>query len=302
MTFMLACAGLLALGGCGSSSGKLEQASGRPDAAGPGLDSGQPAGGGPATTMGESAVANLSLEDQLRQRAEAYWKARVTEDWSVVYEYEPPAARAETTLEDYLRSIKEDGTLFRYYYYEIGKIEIQDDMGWIDLRATGRITRFPDMPEQNLDRVDTWRLIDGLWYPAMGKQRDTFPEPPSKRNIEEEGFLAHRFQEYWQARKKADYPTLYQFLHPADREIIPFTQFSETEAWFSFVDCRVLWTEVIGDNGRVGVVYSLRSGDPHMSKTAPQSKFVAEIWTKKDGVWYRDVPKPRQPAADGRDQ
>jgi hypothetical protein len=258
----------------------------------------------PAVRPAASAAPADRPEDTLRRRAEKFWKARVAEDFASLYDYQEPEVQATTTKDEFVAQSREDPGVFKYYSWDLGRAEVHENIGWIEVRAVGRVVRFPDTPRQNLNRWDTWQLIDGEWYPVMGEARGNMPEPPSKRNAEEEGWLSKRFQEYWEARRTANYPILYEYLNPADRQAIKYDHFAETEAWFKFLDCRVAWTEVIGERGRVGIYYTARTSDPHLSKTAPVTKFIVESWVKSDGLWFRDVeappvkPKPEDAASE----
>lgn len=243
-----------------------------------------------------TAAPSIPPEDALRQRAETFWKARIVEDWTTLYGFQDPSYREGTTLEEYLEAAKADPGFFRYSFYELGKVETQGDFGWVRVKSVGTLAKFPDLAPQSVERAENWMRIQGEWYPAMSPKGNEFPAPPSERATVEEGWLSKRFQEYFEARKTANYAVLYQFLNPEDREAISFEHFAETEAWFSFLGCTINWVEVMGDRGRVSVVYRMRSGDPHLSKTEPMDRPITENWVKKDGVWYRDVPAPPKTA------
>ena len=49
--------------------------------------------------------------------------------------------------------------------------------------------------------------------------------------------------------------------------------------------------EVMGNRGKVRIVYTRRPNDPSMQKMAPVKMLEVEDWLKVDGEWYRDLKR-----------
>ncbi len=247
----------------------------------------------PTAPTTDSKEKQLLINDpaeqrRLRDRAAEYWTARVSQDWARVYSFQDPPYRERVSSETFVAEASGE-QMFRHHSFTLGTVETMGDRGWVHVSSEMSLERLPGKPRRQQERIEPWKRLDGEWYPCSSEEAEKMPEPPSHRDLAAEKELAARFATYAAARKAKDYPAIYSYLNPADARELPFEEFKESESWFAFNAIEPQWTEVVGDRGRVGVVISIQSTDPHLSKSPPTVKFVVETWIRQDGVWYRDI-------------
>jgi hypothetical protein len=236
----------------------------------------------------ENTTAALPDAADLRNRAEALWKARVTKDWRTAYEFVDPAVKAESTVESYV-DFKTNKEPFIYRSYELGRVETEEQLGWVEVTHESTLRPFPDAPPRRTNRWEKWQVVGKEWYPVPRGQYDGYPACPVVRDRAREAQLARRFEEALELLKAEDLSTLYMLISPEDRENLTEAEFVETEKLHQTLSADVRWVEVIGERGRIGVIYQQKVNDPSMKKMPPQPKSAIEAWVLHDDKWYRDI-------------
>lgn len=226
--------------------------------------------------------------EQLRARAERLWTARVKEDWSTLYTLQEPRRRAAITEDDFVAWCQ-DNEPFRYQRFQLGRVETDGGLGWVEVQCAATVRKFPSVPARSVTRWEKWRVVEEQWYPVPLAQLDNYPGPPAVRNRAEEQRLREVFEQAWQARQEHDWERLYALTDPRDHEQVSAEDFIAGESLFERLSCALDWVEVIGDRGRVRALYEIRMNDPHMSKMAPAEMYLIEPWVKLNGQWYRDL-------------
>lgn len=234
------------------------------------------------------AINDPVQQQLLRDRATRYWTARVNGDWPSVYLFQDPPFRERVSAETFVAEASGE-QMFRHHSFALGDVETMGDWGWVRVSSEMSLERLPGKPRRQQEKTEPWKRLGGEWYPCSSEEAEKMPEPPSVRDLAAERELGERFAAYASARKAKDYETIYASLNPADARELPFEEFKESESWFVFTAIDVQWTEVVGDRGRVGAVVTMRSNDPHLSKSPPAVKYIVEMWIRIDGVWYRDI-------------
>jgi hypothetical protein len=244
--------------------------------------------------------ANHTEEEGLRKRATECWGARVAQDWKTVYTCQDPAARAKTTEEDFVG--KRDAGVVRYLSYELGPAEIEDGIGWTEVRYSYAITRDPSHRETQMHAWEPWKKVDGTWCLISGTDRTYLPSRPlGQRQTPDARALRERAEEYWKANEKKEWPRAYQYYDPNYRAAVDETRFvDEVASLFEYPSYKIEWVEADGDKGRVKVHYRARITDPSLSRLGVQEHDVVEDWVRMDGTWYLQARKPQQKAQKGR--
>jgi hypothetical protein len=234
----------------------------------------------------------LAQGDQgLRERAQAFWDARVREDWAVLYRYLPVSDRSQVGLDEFTTFSKEKNP-FRFLSFELGEMETAGELGWVKQVYTVQATGVSDVPPRKIENCQVWEKIDGNWFPISEKRRAEVPSrPPSMRPAAEEADLTKRVNEFWEAKEKEQWGLLYAYCDPEYRKTVSQEEFLGKKALHVYVAHSVEWAEVTGDRGKVRVTYLIRSSDPYLSKAAPEDDAIVEDWVKSEGVWYRLIPK-----------
>jgi hypothetical protein len=114
-----------------------------------------------APAQAERPEATAADRAALLERANAYWKARVARDRSVVDFYPPADKRLAHG------AIPENGAV-RFESFEIEGVEIEGEVATVTVKVDSRIdgrTPFP-IPEHVNRRTlrERWDRIDGVWY------------------------------------------------------------------------------------------------------------------------------------------
>lgn len=231
---------------------------------------------------------NVDPNESLRARAEALWNAKVAEDWGRVFEFEDPNARQEWNKDEFVAWSKENEP-FKIQSFELGKVQADGEMGWVEVNYNTLIRRFESLPARDAKLWQKWRNVDGTWHPVPLRELVSYPEPPMRRNAREEARLRARFMQSWEARKAGDHHALYQFIDPLDQPRMPEEAFVDMHQLLEYRTCKVNWVEAVGDLGRVHVTYTRKVTDPSLSKLPVETVSEIEEWIKTNGEWYRDL-------------
>jgi hypothetical protein len=239
------------------------------------------------------AAASPAADDQdakqsLTERAHIFWNARVKGDWDSVYNLLAAEDKAHFTSEEFVAHRKEKGP-FRFLSAKLEDVAVAGDLGWVKVDYTIQSAVFPDVPARDVQGWDIWQQRDGQWYPILKKaQRKRLPQlPPHMRPAEEEALLAQRANELWSAKEKEDWTLIYPYLEPAFRDKVSEEEFQKSNALSAYLSHTLEWVEVIGDRGRVKVVYTHTPNAPALTKLEPEPDVMIEQWVKVDGQWYR---------------
>ncbi len=238
------------------------------------------------------APSCLAQADQgLKERAQAFWDARVREDWAVLYRYQPGADGSQAGLDEFTAFSKKNST-FRFLSFELGHTETAGDLGWVKVVSTARVKDVPSVPPRTTETWQIWEKIDGNWFPSPAKRLGEAPtRPPSMRPAADEAALTKRVNDFWEAMEKEQWALLYTYCDPEFRKAVSQEEFLQKKAHYAYVTHSVDWAEVTGDLGKVRVTCLMRPNDPHLSKVEPKDDSNVEDWTKVEGVWYKSIPK-----------
>ncbi len=245
-----------------------------------------PGPGRPAATQ----PAPAATAERLRVRAEALWTARVREDWAATLDFQRPTERAKIDPEAWIEWHKRNEPLV-IQRYELGAVVTDGPLGWVQVKYTSSVRKFPAIAPREAERWECWRAVDGVWYPLGPREDDTMPQAPVLRNAAEEQRLRSRWEAAWAARQARDWAALYALTDPADHETVTLEMLAQDEDAFTHTSADLQWVEVLGerDRGRVCVIYRAKFNDPSLQK-APAQQFVQiEPWVRREGQWYREL-------------
>lgn len=226
----------------------------------------------------------------LRQRADRLWSAKEAQDWATVFQFQDPAEHDQSAKDEFIRWCVEEEP-FRILSYEIDDVDVDGNLGWVDVRYRTSLNKFPDIPARDAETWQKWRRIDGMWYPVPTRELASCPEAPSKRDASAEARLRTRFLESWTARQGRDWPRLYALTDPADREDVPEDEYAQVEGLFEYLAHEVDWVEVVGQRGRIRVSYEHKVTDTSLSKLPAMTATMIETWIQRDNEWYRDLKR-----------
>jgi hypothetical protein len=226
--------------------------------------------------------------NELRQRADQLWRARVAEDWAITYRFEDPLLHEKAGVEEYATWCRENEP-FVTKTYQLGQVHTDQDLGWVEVSSSTALRRFPDLPARDVQRWEKWRIVDGQWYPVPRTEINNYPEAPALRDATAEAQLASRFAVAWRARQEKDWPARYALLVPSQRDRITVEELVKDEDRFEYLNARVLWVQVIGDRGLVRARYEFKQNDPSLTKMAPEVVDLIEHWVRSEGEWYREL-------------
>ncbi len=236
------------------------------------------------------ATGCFAQADQgLRERAQAFWDARVREDWAVLYQYLPASARGEASVDDFTTWSKKN-TPFRYLSFELEQVETAKDLGWVKVVSAAQVSGFTQLAPRKTESWQPWQKTDGSWIPVPAKELADVPSrPPSMRPAEEEANLTKRADDFWQAKEQEQWGLIYAYCDPEFRKTVSQEEFLGKKSRYIYVTHSVDWVEVTGDTAKVMVTYLTRPSDPHLSKAEPVGDAAVEEWIKIEGVWYRSI-------------
>jgi len=120
----------------------------------------EPPSGAP---LGGAADAPASPAQALRERAQAYWEARIAGS-RLVYSFYPPATPPDMVAE---------GGSLRHSGFEIADVQVSEDSAWVSLEvrldAIGLIASrlpkgegYPDLRSATI--AEEWVRVEGVWY------------------------------------------------------------------------------------------------------------------------------------------
>jgi hypothetical protein len=238
-----------------------------------------------------NAAGPAQADQGLRERAQAFWDARVREDWAVLYQYLPTSGKSQEGLDEFITFSKKN-TAFKYLSFELKETETAGDLGWVKLVCMAQPKGVSNVPPRKTETWQLWEMKDGNWVPVPTKQLAEAPSrPPSMRPAAEEAELTKRVNEFWEAKEKEQWGLIYEYCDPEFRKAVSQEEFLQKKAQYYYVAHSVDWTEVTGDKGKVKVTYLIRPTDPYLSKVEPADDTFIEDWIKIEGVWYRLIPK-----------
>lgn len=104
--------------------------------------------------------------DLLRERAQAYWQARMKDDMPTAYTFEDPVRRKQFTLIDYIRNI---GTGMKLTTAEVSQVKIDGDLADVFVELEGRyvVPGWDSLPISRRTLTDDWQKIDGQWVHVL---------------------------------------------------------------------------------------------------------------------------------------
>lgn len=238
----------------------------------------------------QASVAEPTLPADLQARAAAYWEAKKTENWTSLYDFLDPVDVTGSSVNDYVAWAKEKEP-FQIQSYQIQEVLQSGKIAWVHVTYRTTLRRFPNINPQDAEQWQKWRVVQDRWYPVRARELADYPEPPVRRDAAAESELRERFLQSWSLRKDRNWDKLYEFTDPRDHSSVYPDEFATTEGAFEYLDCEIIWVEVIGADGRVRVRYHHKVNDPNLTKLGARDIFVIEDWIKVDGQWYRDLVK-----------
>lgn len=251
-----------------------------------------------------AAPAGVAAEDpeasELRLQAEAFWRARESEDWAKLYGMLSHEDLSEASLEQFAER-KQQREKLRYALIAIEGVEVDGDLGWVDVTYSYLPKGFEGLPPKQERIWDVWRVENGLWRPLSPRPAMEAPKlPPILRSRDDEATLADRVHQFWRARESQDWAGIYGLLEPAYRDRHSEEEFLGMRAKYLYLTHDVTWIEVAkgSASGRGLVRYSYKINDPNVSKMAPQETVAREEWLKVDGVWFKRMGTPAVAAGD----
>ena len=244
-------------------------------------------------TLDLLAVGSLqAAQDErkaLTERATALWQARVKGDWATAFDFLSDTEKRGGTKEQYIAFSKEKGP-FHYLSYKLGDVEVDGDVGWVKTAYEVEPTRFPGLTPSKLDLWQVWEKRDGQWFPVPNARLQDVPKlPPRLRPLKEESAVTARANEFWQAREKEDYKSVYQYCPPAFREKVTAEEFLSKKALNVYLGHSILWAEVTGDHAKLRVAVDYRPNDPNLTKMEPTRETILQEWIKVNNQWYLDI-------------
>jgi len=105
--------------------------------------------------------AKAALDDGLQARGQAFWAARIKEDYAAQYGLLEPKVRREMSLTNYIQA---QGPL-QYLEARIEGVQIDEAKGVLTVRTLVRI-RYPLLGKRTQETVvhETWVKRQGAWY------------------------------------------------------------------------------------------------------------------------------------------
>lgn len=115
-----------------------------------------------ATMSGCATMGEKTAEQQVQQRATAFWDARLKADPKAAYALLVPAYRDMRSQKDF---IQENNSGISAQKVEVGKVTCEEEKCTVRIAITGK----PSVPGLQLPSVtsymnDTWVLDQGQWW------------------------------------------------------------------------------------------------------------------------------------------
>jgi len=232
----------------------------------------------------------------LRQRADGLWDAKTKDEWDTIFHFEDPNSRRDWNKEEFI-AWSEKNDPFKVLSFQLGDIQADGDLGWVEVKYNTLVRRFASLPPRDATLWQKWHKVDGTWHPVPLRDLVSYPEPPSRRDLYAEKHLRGRYLEYWDARKSKDIKLLHQYIDPYDQPRMPVESLQEMEGLMEYLSYDLKWVEVIGEMGRVHVIYRRKVTDPSLSKLPPETAVETEEWIRVNDEWYRDLSRVSGPGA-----
>lgn len=226
----------------------------------------------------------------LRERADRLWAAKRSEDWRAAFILQDPKQVTGASEEEFVAWCAEEEP-FRIRTYELGAVETDGDLGWVEVSYRTLLRKFPDVPARDAHTWQKWRRVAGKWFPIPVQDLSAYLESPALRDAAEEARLRARFMESWQARHAKDWRKLYMLSDPLDLPDVAEDVFVEAEGIYEYLSFRIHWIEVLASRGRIRVSYEHRVDDPSLTKLSASTACVTETWIQRDGEWCRDLKR-----------
>lgn len=252
------------------------------------LVSGCATDGGAKVRTGGKPRAKAADINALRSRATELWTARKDENWQFAFGFEDPSERKDWELVKY-EEWQKTNFPFKVLSFQLGGVDADGDMGWVEVTYNSLVRRFPDVPPRDATMWQRWHRVDGTWYPVHPRDLDKYPEPPTRRDAAQEARLRARFLESFECRKTRNWKHMWELFDPRDRTDSQPDDVAELEAINEYRSCDVKWVEAINNQGRVRVVYERKVADPNLSRLKPMFNEEMEKWVLFEGEWYRDL-------------
>ena len=103
--------------------------------------------------------------DLLRERAQAYWQARMKDDMVTAYSFEAPVWQKRFSLNEYVRNV---GTAVKFTAADVSEVKVNGDLADIYVEVQGRYL-LPGWDTTPLKKtmLDDWQKIDGQWVHVL---------------------------------------------------------------------------------------------------------------------------------------
>lgn len=222
-----------------------------------------------------------------RLAVEAAWSARMRSDWAALFAFLDPDVRRDATAEEYA-AWAEQREPFVVHSFLIDSVEVSDGLGWAFVTSRTTLRRLPAEPVVS-QRVEKWRCRDGCWALVPPELLGTLPAPPSQRDRAAEPRLAERFLAAWNARRVRSADALRGFLDPEDDAAAAAELIAMQDRRLEHLRCDVLWTEAIGQRGRVRARLVVQAADPAINEGKPATTEMTERWIRRGDEWYCDI-------------
>jgi hypothetical protein len=114
-----------------------------------------------ALPLAAEEMAKAEPEAGLQERAQAFWQARIKEDYAAQYGLLEPKVRRQLSLTDYIQA---QGPL-QYLEAHIEGVTIDEAKGVLTVRTLIRI-KYPPLDRQQQEMVvkEEWVKRQGAWY------------------------------------------------------------------------------------------------------------------------------------------
>jgi hypothetical protein len=110
-----------------------------------------------------SVAVNAEANEALRQRAAAYWAARLAGDERAQWDLLEPRAKGRLTPKEYA---SERGENVRYLGYQVESASVEGYFATVKVRVMFEATlpRVGRIPPQAVVLDDRWVQVGGIWY------------------------------------------------------------------------------------------------------------------------------------------
>jgi hypothetical protein len=105
---------------------------------------------------------SMAEEDALKQRADAFWKAKEAQDWRAIYGYLVPEFRAKTPLQKFL----DNRSMYLYVSHRLEWVEVIEGQGRVKVAYTRKLNdpSVSKMSPEEQTALEEWVKVNGQWY------------------------------------------------------------------------------------------------------------------------------------------